>query len=149
MRADPFRPRDACGGTAEDVLPAVHLNDVYQRDVTALHGLATEVVRDVQLVRPIDTALRFGRAHPPGALIVRRQLRRRGDRARRAVGYGAAKGHLSFYIMHGEVLRRHAAQLAAYDVSRTVVRFTPDRPLPGALVRTLVTARLREIAEGS
>lgn len=69
-------------------------------------------------------------------------------RGRRAVGYGAARGHLSFYIMHGAVLRTHAVELAGHDVSRTVVRFTRDRPLPAALVRRLVEARLREIAVG-
>ncbi len=66
-------------------------------------------------------------------------------RGRRAVGLGAAAQHLSFYIMHGGVLAAHARELAGYDVSRTVVRFTPERPLPPALVRTLVKARLAEI----
>jgi uncharacterized protein YdhG (YjbR/CyaY superfamily) len=66
-------------------------------------------------------------------------------RGKRAVGFGAAKQHLSFFIMHGNVLRTHRDALAAHDVSRTVVRFAPDKPLPAALVRTLVRARLVEI----
>lgn len=68
---------------------------------------------------------------------------------RRAVGFGATKRHLSFFIMHGQVLRTHRAALAGHDVSRTVVRFTPDRPLPAALVRTLVRARLAEIEQAA
>lgn len=66
-------------------------------------------------------------------------------RGRRAVGFGAAKEHLSFYIMHGNVLARHRKELEPYDVSRTVVRFTPNRPLPSELIRTLVRARIEEI----
>lgn len=64
---------------------------------------------------------------------------------RRAVGFGAAQSHLSLYIMHGAVLKQHRAELAAHDASRTVVRFTPERPLPAALVRKLVRARFAEI----
>ncbi len=75
VRADLFRPRDAMGVSSDDALPAVYVNDVHQGDISALRGFATEVVRDVQLVRSIDTALRFGRAHPAGALIVRLQVR--------------------------------------------------------------------------
>jgi uncharacterized protein YdhG (YjbR/CyaY superfamily) len=64
---------------------------------------------------------------------------------RRAVGYGAAKLHLSFYIMHGAVLEAHRKDLAAHDSSRTVVRFTHEKPLPAALIRKLVRARIAEI----
>jgi uncharacterized protein YdhG (YjbR/CyaY superfamily) len=64
---------------------------------------------------------------------------------RRAVGFGAAKTHLSFFIMHGAVLKNHARDLASFDTSRTVVRFTPEKPLPATLVRKLVRARIAEI----
>lgn len=64
---------------------------------------------------------------------------------RRAVGFGAAKHHLSFFIMHGAVLEAHRKDLAAYSTSRTVVRFTHERPLPAALIRKLVRARIAEI----
>ncbi len=66
-------------------------------------------------------------------------------RKRRAVGIGAAKTHLSFFIMHGSVLRDLKDELADYDVSRTVIRFTAERPLPASLVRKLVKARIAEI----
>jgi uncharacterized protein YdhG (YjbR/CyaY superfamily) len=64
---------------------------------------------------------------------------------RRAVGFGAAKTHLSLFIMHGAVLKTHSRDLAAYDVSRTVIRFAAEQPLPAALIRKLVRARLSEI----
>ena len=66
-------------------------------------------------------------------------------RGRRAVGFGAAKAHLSFFIMHGDVLEAHRKDVAAHDTSRTVIRFTPARPLPATLIRKLVRARLAEI----
>lgn len=68
---------------------------------------------------------------------------------RKAVGFGAAKRHLSFFIMHGAVLKNHRKNLAAYDTSRTVVRFTHDKPLPAALIRKLVRARIAEIGQMS
>lgn len=64
---------------------------------------------------------------------------------RRAIGLGAASSHLSLYIMHGAVLKKHRHKLAAFGVSNTVVRFTHDQPLPAALIRELVRARLSEI----
>ena len=66
-------------------------------------------------------------------------------RGRRAVGFGVAKRHLSFFIMHGAVLREHRKDLAAYDTSRTVIRFSRDKPLSAALIRKLVRARIAEI----
>jgi uncharacterized protein YdhG (YjbR/CyaY superfamily) len=66
-------------------------------------------------------------------------------RGRRAVGFGAAKRHLSFFIMQGAVLAAHGKDLAAYDTSSTVVRFTHERPLSAALIRKLVRARIAEI----
>lgn len=66
-------------------------------------------------------------------------------RGRRAVGFGAAQRHLSFFIMHGTVLMAHRKDLAAYDTSRTVVRFTHEKPLSVSLIRKLVRARIDEI----
>lgn len=70
-------------------------------------------------------------------------------RGRRAVGFGAAKSHLSFYIMHGDVLKTHRKDLADYGTSRTAVRFTQEKPLPTELVQKLVRARLEEIERSS
>jgi len=75
VRGDLFRPRRAPGGTTAEELPAVYVNEFYQGAIDVLQGLTTDVVRDVQVVRSIDTSMRFGRAHPAGALLVRLQLR--------------------------------------------------------------------------
>lgn len=60
------------------------------------------------------------------------------------VGFGASAKHCAFYLMSGTTVAAHAAELAGYDTSKGTIRFTPDRPLPAALVRKLVKARLAE-----
>lgn len=70
-------------------------------------------------------------------------------RGKRAIGFGAAKTHLSLYITHGAVLKTHRHELAAFDTSTTVIRFTPEQPIPAALVRRLARARLSEISEST
>lgn len=61
------------------------------------------------------------------------------------VGIGAAKRHVALYIMYGVVLETHKDELRAFDTSNTVIRFTPDKPLPAHLVIKLVKARMAEI----
>jgi uncharacterized protein YdhG (YjbR/CyaY superfamily) len=66
-------------------------------------------------------------------------------KGKRAVGFRASKGYLSFFIMEGHVLNTMKHALREYDSSSTVVWFTPDKPLPKALVEKLVKARVTEI----
>ncbi len=65
---------------------------------------------------------------------------------RMLVWFAAAKSHCSFFP--GAVVAEFAEELAGYDTSKGTVRFQPDRPLPVALVRKLVRARLARIAAG-
>ena len=39
----------------------------------------------------------------------------------------------------------HQDELSAYDTSKGTIRFPPGAPLPEALVKTLVSARIAEI----
>ncbi len=64
------------------------------------------------------------------------------------VSIGAAKRHVSLFIMYGAVLRSHRDELRAFDTSNTSIHFTPSKPLPARLVIKLVKARMAEI-EGS
>lgn len=66
-------------------------------------------------------------------------------RGKRAVGYRASKGHLSFFIMEGTVLQSFAAELKNWEYGPTVVRFQPNQPIPLGLLARLVAARLAEI----
>ncbi|MFA5942906.1 MAG: DUF1801 domain-containing protein [Candidatus Thermoplasmatota archaeon] len=60
------------------------------------------------------------------------------------VSFGAGKEHCSFYVQSPRVMKAHATELAKYDTAVSTIRFTPDKPLPAALVKKLVKARIAE-----
>ncbi len=64
------------------------------------------------------------------------------------VGFGAAKKHCSFFTMSSSMIpklaRMRARELKGYDVSGATIHFTPDKPLPTALVKRLVKERIAE-----
>lgn len=60
------------------------------------------------------------------------------------VGFGAAKKHCAFYLMSAATVAAFGDELKDYDTSKGTVRFQPDDPLPAALVRKLVKARVAE-----
>lgn len=62
------------------------------------------------------------------------------------VHFAAAAKHCSLFP-GARAIAENAAALAGRDVSKGTVRFTPDAPLPAALVRRLVKARLAELSE--
>jgi uncharacterized protein YdhG (YjbR/CyaY superfamily) len=63
------------------------------------------------------------------------------------VGFGATRKHCAFYLMSASTVAAHANELEGYDTSKGTIRFQPDNPLPAALVRKLVKARIAENAE--
>ena len=60
------------------------------------------------------------------------------------VGMGARKNHCALYLMSNTIGKQFAKELAGYDTSTGTVRFTPRQPLPVALVKKLVKARVAE-----
>jgi uncharacterized protein YdhG (YjbR/CyaY superfamily) len=59
------------------------------------------------------------------------------------VAMGAAAKHCSFYP--GSTLRAYGKLLKGYDTSKGTVRFPESKPLPAALVRKLVRARMADV----
>ena len=60
------------------------------------------------------------------------------------VGFGATAKHCAFYLMSSTTVEAHQDDLKGYDTSKGTIRFQSDRPMPAALVRKLVKARIAE-----
>lgn len=60
------------------------------------------------------------------------------------VAFGATVNHCAFYLMSGSTIQAHQKELEGRDCSKGTIRFQADNPLPAALVRTLVKARITE-----
>ena len=60
------------------------------------------------------------------------------------VAFGATANHCAFYLMSSSTVAAHKDELKDYDTSKGTIRFQADKPLPAALVRKLVKARIAE-----
>ena len=60
------------------------------------------------------------------------------------VGFAAFKDHSSFFVMSTKVMKKHKHDLKPYDTAKGTVRFSTGKPLPAALVKKLVRARIIE-----
>ncbi len=60
-------------------------------------------------------------------------------------GFAAFKNHMSYLPFSGSVLRQLSEELDAYTCSKSALRFTPELPLPEALVERLIRVRLSEM----
>jgi uncharacterized protein YdhG (YjbR/CyaY superfamily) len=65
------------------------------------------------------------------------------------VGFGATENHCALYLMSSATVEAHQDELKDYDTSKGTIRFQADKPLPVALVRKLVNARIAENASRS
>ena len=64
-------------------------------------------------------------------------------------GFGASASHCSYFPMSGSIVAAHKDDLKGYDTSKGTIRFPANKPLPVALVRKLVKARIAENEERS
>ena len=68
------------------------------------------------------------------------------DSGRSLVAYAAFKEHCSLFPMSTTVIEAHRDELGPFLAGKGTIRFRPESPLPAALVRKLVKARLEENA---
>lgn len=60
------------------------------------------------------------------------------------VWYAAAKHHCSFFP--GGMVAAFRRELRGFETAKGTIRFQPDHPLPGPLVRKIVKARIARLA---
>ncbi|HTT04623.1 MAG TPA: DUF1801 domain-containing protein [Steroidobacteraceae bacterium] len=60
-------------------------------------------------------------------------------------GFCATTKGCSYFPFSGATLKSLARDLGAYDQTKSSLHFAADKGLPGALVRKLVKARIKEI----
>ena len=63
------------------------------------------------------------------------------------VHFAAFKDHCSFFGASKRLLESFKEELQPYNVSGTTIHFRADKPLPSALVKKLVKARIKENEE--
>jgi len=68
------------------------------------------------------------------------------DRGRFLVSYAAFKDHCSLFPASNAVMDALGEELKPYFSGKGTLRFTADKPLPAALVKKIVKARLEENA---
>ena len=60
------------------------------------------------------------------------------------VAYAAFKNHCSLFPMNASLVEAFKEELKEYKTSKGTIQFTVDKPLPAALVKKLVKARVAE-----
>lgn len=73
-------------------------------------------------------------------------FRQPGAKGKMVVGYAAFARHLGLYPHSGTIIPR--IDCTPFKTSKSGVLFTPDTPLPDALIHAILTARQAEIAAG-
>jgi uncharacterized protein YdhG (YjbR/CyaY superfamily) len=60
------------------------------------------------------------------------------------VGYAAFAKHCSFFPMSVAVMQAFKDELKDYSTAKGTIRFPMDKPLPAALVKKMVLARIAQ-----
>ena len=60
------------------------------------------------------------------------------------IAYGAFANHCSLFPMSGSLIEAFQDELKGYHTSKGTIQFPVDKPLPAALVKKLVKARMAQ-----
>ena len=60
------------------------------------------------------------------------------------VGFAAKQNHCALYPFNGSTVNAFKDDLKGFETSMGAIRFQPSKPLPAALVRKIVKARIAE-----
>lgn len=60
------------------------------------------------------------------------------------VYFGAWENHCALYAASPAVQKKFQKELKSFETSKGTIRFTPDKPLPMPLVKTIIKARIAE-----
>jgi uncharacterized protein YdhG (YjbR/CyaY superfamily) len=63
------------------------------------------------------------------------------------VALGCSANHCAFYPMDNTTVAAHKSELKDFETSKGTIRFQPDKPLPPALVRKIVKAKVAELTK--
>ena len=66
---------------------------------------------------------------------------------RSLVFFGAWTNHSAFYLSSSAILKKFRQDLKGFQIAKGTIRFSPDKPLPVALVKKLVRSRIRNIRD--
>jgi uncharacterized protein YdhG (YjbR/CyaY superfamily) len=112
--------------------------DEYLARVTAEQRVALEKVRQsIRKVAPeAEECISYG---IPAFRLNGRSL----------VFFGAWADHCSFYPGSSATLKKFRNDLKDFERSKGTIRFSPQKPLPAALVKKLVKARMADLRRAS
>jgi uncharacterized protein YdhG (YjbR/CyaY superfamily) len=88
----------------------------------------------------------IGAAAPTATEAISYQMPAFRYEGRGLVSYAAFKDHYSLFPMSLQVMADYDQELRPFVSGKGTIRFTAERPLPAALVRKIVRARMAEIA---
>ncbi len=60
------------------------------------------------------------------------------------VHFAAFEKHLSFFVVNKNILKIFENELEKYKTTGTTIHFSPEHPLPAALVQKIVQTRMKE-----
>lgn len=60
------------------------------------------------------------------------------------VFFAAFKNHCSFFVASTSIMKKLGNELSPYETSGGTIHFTPEKPLPAALVKKIVKTRMKE-----